>query len=138
MADSPVKVILDTNLLISYLISRRLISIDALLEKGAIKLIFSTESLAEFIDVANRPKFRKFFSAEDFLELLALLEHYSEFVKVSSEVNICRDAKDNFLLALAKDSHADYLVTGDKDLLEIESFEGVKIVTFVAFEKVLD
>lgn len=137
MADRPVKVILDTNLWISYLISRRLINIDVLLEKRAVKLIFSAESIAEFIDVSNRPKFRKFFSEEDISALINLLEYYSEIVEVRSEVNICRDAKDNFLLALAKDSDADYLVTGDKDLLEIDSFEGTKIVSYPIFEKEL-
>jgi putative PIN family toxin of toxin-antitoxin system len=138
MADSHVKVILDTNLWISYLISRRLINIDTLLKKGVLKLIFSTESIAEFIDVARRPRFRKFFSEEDIWELLTLLEYYSEMVKVHSEVNVCRDAKDNFLLALAKDSHADYLVTGDKDLLEIEIFESTHIITYATFEKELN
>ncbi|MBK8493208.1 MAG: putative toxin-antitoxin system toxin component, PIN family [Saprospirales bacterium] len=110
MADPPSRVILDTNLWISYLISSKLIKIDLLLEKGAIRLIFSEESLGEFIEVASRPKFRKFFSEEDIIELLSLIGHFAELVEVQSEVNLCRDPKDNFLLALAKDSNADYLV----------------------------
>jgi putative PIN family toxin of toxin-antitoxin system len=138
MADPPSRVILDTNLWISYLISSKLIKIDLLLEKGAIRLIFSEESLGEFIEVASRPKFRKFFSEEDIIELLSLIDHFAELVEVQSEVNLCRDPKDNFLLALAKDSNADYLVTGDKDLLEIESFEGTQIITFTDLEEALE
>ena len=138
MAEPPSRVILDTNLWISYLISSKLIKIDLLLEKGAIRLIFSEESLGEFIEVANRPKFRKFFSEEDIIELLSLIDHFAELVEVQSEVNICRDPKDNFLLALAKDSSADYLVTGDKDLLEIGNFEGTQIITFTDLEKELE
>lgn len=138
MAKLPSRVILDTNLWISYLISSKLIKIDLLLEKGLIRLIFSEESLGEFIEVANRPKFRKFFSEEDIVELLSLMDHFAEVVEVHSEVSVCRDPKDNFLLALAKDSDADFLVTGDKDLLEIGVFEGTRIVTFKELEKELE
>lgn len=103
-----------------------------------IRLIFSEESIGEFIEVANRPKFRKFFSEEDLVELLSLMDQFAEIVEVHSEVTICRDPKDDFLLALAKDSDADYLVTGDKDLLEIEVFESTRIITFKELEKILE
>lgn len=137
MAKATSRVILDTNLWISYLISRKLIKIDLLLEKGATRLIFSEESLGEFIEVANRTRFRKFFSEEDIIELLSIISLFVEIVEVRSKVEVCRDSKDNFLLALAKDSKADYLVTGDNDLLELESFEGTQIVTYAILEQVL-
>jgi uncharacterized protein len=50
-------------------------------------------------------------------------------IEVKSIITVCRDPKDNFLLALAKDSAADFLVTGDKDLLVIEKFENTIICT---------
>ena len=59
-------------------------------------------------------------------------------IQVSSVVEICRDAKDNFLLALAKDSQADYLITVDADLLVIKKFEHTEIVTYTEFEICLD
>lgn len=65
--------------------------------------------------------------------LIDLIEEYGEIVKVKSTVQICRDDKDNFLLALAKDGKADYLVTGDKDLLILESFEKTKITNLTKF-----
>ena len=52
------------------------------------------------------------------------------FINITSEVSLCRDAKDNYLLALAKDSDANFLLTGDKDLLEIAKFENTEIVTY--------
>lgn len=131
------KVIIDTNLWISYLISSRLIQIDLLLETGVVRLIFSEESLQEFIEVASRPKFRKFFSQEDIDELLALFDLFGELIEIQSEVEICRDPKDNFLLALAKDSEADYLITGDQDLLVLEEFEQTKILTFKEFSNLM-
>lgn len=137
MANLPAKVILDTNLWISYLISSKFIKIDLLLEKGAVRLIFSEELIGEFVEVANRPKFRKLFTSEDVAELLSVIDHHSEIVTVHSLVDICRDPKDNFLLALAKDSRADYLVTGDQDLLILKIFEGTKIVTITDLENEL-
>ncbi|MDR2652088.1 MAG: putative toxin-antitoxin system toxin component, PIN family [Prevotellaceae bacterium] len=58
---------------------------------------------------------------------------YARFVDVQSIVTVCRDAKDNFLLSLAQDSHADYLITGDKDLLSLNMFGETKIITMSAF-----
>jgi uncharacterized protein len=46
---------------------------------------------------------------------------------------VCRDSKDNFLLALAKDGKADYLLTGDKDLLELVQFGNTRIETLAVF-----
>ena len=50
-----------------------------------------------------------------------------------SIVTICRDPNDNFLLALAKDGNADYLLTGDKDLLELKKSGKTKIKTITSF-----
>jgi len=47
---------------------------------------------------------------------------------------LCRDDKDNFLLALAKDSNADFLITGDKDLLILKKFEDTSIVTIADYQ----
>jgi len=128
------RVILDTNLWISFLISKKLKKIDFLFDKEAIVLIFSEELLSEFEAVVQRPKLKKYFSNEDVENLLHLFEVYGEWVEVESEVNVCRDEKDNFLLALAKDSKADFLITGDKDLLVIKKFEHTSIVTYTEFE----
>ena len=67
------KVILDTNILISYLISDRLRYIDLLVLEKRMTFVLSDELLEEFIEVARRPKFLKYFSDEDLLELLELL-----------------------------------------------------------------
>lgn len=74
-----IRVILDTNLWISYLISKRLSKIDSLFEQDGITLIFSETLFVEFIEVAQRPKFRKYFSEEDLerlIELLTLMEKW--------------------------------------------------------------
>ena len=107
--------------------------IDKLIKERKVTLIFSTESIEEFIEVANRPKFRKYFSKNDIDDLLDKFDQYGELNLVRSNIQICRDKKDNFLLSLAVDSKADYLVTGDGDLLVLEKIESTKIMTFSNF-----
>ncbi len=127
------KIILDTNLWISFLISKKFSQIDKLIENKKIILIFSNELLEEFIDVVSRPKFKKYFSKKDIEKILEYFDQFGELVKVKSDIKICRDEKDNFLLNLSVDSKADYLITGDKDLLILEMIEDTKIKTFSEF-----
>lgn len=94
------KIILDTNLLISFLISKKLNLIDKLIESKKITLIFSNELLEEFIDVVSRPKFKKYFSKKDLEKILEYFDQFGELVEVESNIEICRDEKDNFLLKL--------------------------------------
>jgi putative PIN family toxin of toxin-antitoxin system len=132
--NAPLRIILDTNLWISYLISKRLRRIDDLFEESGVTLIFSEELMSEFLEVARRPKFNKFFSSADLENLLDLFDMYGEWVQVTSVIDLCRDAKDNFLLALAKDGNADYLISGDEDLLIIQKFGDTEILTYTEFE----
>lgn len=132
-----VRIVLDTNLWISYLISDRLIQLDQLFEDNQIQLLFSRQQIVEFTNVARRPKFQKYFSSEKIVWLLDSFEVYGEEVEVTTEVTACRDVKDNFLLALAQDGSADYLVTGDEDLLVLGKFGSTEIVRYSDFIKTL-
>ncbi|HEY9115911.1 MAG TPA: putative toxin-antitoxin system toxin component, PIN family [Bacteroidales bacterium] len=93
------KVVLDTNLWISFLISNRFQEIDDLLFDGKIKLIFSKESMEEFLTVAKRPKFEKYFDDEKINDLLLLFDKYGLLIDVSISITVCRDYRDNFLLS---------------------------------------
>ena len=128
-------VIFDTNLWISFLIRKELLSIDSYIEKGKIHLIFSEELLQEFVTVSQRSKFRNYFSASDIEDLLRIFDMYGKLVKVNTSINKCRDIKDNFLLNLAIDSKADYLVTGDLDLLALKKIGITEIITIKDFNK---
>lgn len=123
------KVILDTNLWISFLITKDFSFLDKYIENRKVKLVFSEELIQEFMAVSSRPKFKKYFTNKDIEHLLLTFDKYGVLVKVTSKLELCRDNKDNFLLNLAADSKADYLVTGDKDLLEIKDLKKTKILT---------
>jgi len=132
-----IRIIIDTNLWISFLLTSKFNFLDNLLESNKIQLLFSQELLEEFINVIKRPKLKQFFKQDDVNQLLEIISSFSEFVNVKSETKVCRDEKDDFLLSLALDGFADYLITGDKDLLVIEEFEGTKIVTISDLEKLI-
>lgn len=136
MKDKSLKVILDTNLWISFLITQNYSQLDEIIFEKKCTLIFSEELLEEFFSVIKRPKFRKFFSQEDMEDLIETIQEFAEFVEVKSSVSVCRDEKDNFLLSLSKDSKADFLITGDKDLLDLKDFESTKIVMIADFLKI--
>jgi putative PIN family toxin of toxin-antitoxin system len=129
------RLVIDTNLWISFLLNKRLSALDQLFYNSQIELLFSDELITEFIDVAHRPKFRKYFSKNDLEELILRIRMHAEFVNVITKVNICRDPKDNFLLSLAKDGKASHLITGDADLLVLKSFDRIKILTFSEYIK---
>lgn len=133
MTKNQTRLILDTNLWISFLITKNFSQLDHLLFVKKVRLIFSQELLDEFLDVVKRPKFRRLFTTEDIEELLETIETYADFLDVTSNIDLCRDKKDNFLLSLAKDSQSDYLITGDKDLLELKSLGKTQILTISDF-----
>lgn len=132
------KVILDTNLWISFLITKNFDAIDTLVDKGYIVLIFSEESLEEFVTVARRPKISRYIPESAIDEILSLFYKYGKLVNVVSNIADCRDPKDNFLLNLAIDSNADYLVTGDSDLLTLKRIRKTRILTWSDLLKDLD
>ena len=126
----PFKVIIDTNLWVSFLIGKELVSLKELIVNGQVQPVFSKESLEELKQVTQRPKLQKYFPPEKVNELLLFLNAISLFVEIQSNVKVCRDPKDNFLLAIAQESQSDYLITGDQDLLILERFQSTKIISY--------
>lgn len=127
------RIIVDTNIWISFLLTKNFSTLDKLFASSSITLLFSQELLDEFIEVARRPKFKKYFSLNDLKDLLQELSSRAEFISVTKVVTACRDPKDNFLLSLAAVGKATHLITGDKDLLDLTMFEGTKIVTITTY-----
>jgi putative PIN family toxin of toxin-antitoxin system len=127
------KIVLDTNLWLSFLISKKFDAIDNLINCGKIKLVFSSELIEEFVTVAKRPKFNKYFTDSDLQDLIRRFDLYGKLVKVKISVSECRDKKDDFLLNLAIESKADYLVTGDNDLLILKKIKKTIICTWSEF-----
>ncbi|HQQ94115.1 MAG TPA: putative toxin-antitoxin system toxin component, PIN family [Bacteroidia bacterium] len=133
MANKPDRIVLDTNILIYFLISDSFPKLEKRLKANKVKLLFSEELLQEFLLTVNRPKFKKYFTERELTILLENLHYYAELIEVNSTVSVCRDKKDNFLLALCSDGRANYLVTGDQDLLILKKFRKTSIVKIAEY-----
>lgn len=134
MTNKNVKVIFDTNVWISFLIGKRLTKIKRYISDGSIVIIISEQLLTEIKTVTSREKLKKYFPNESVKELIQLLETISIKIEPKPTHFINRDPKDNFLFDLIAFSKADFLVTGDKDLLEHNPFKTAQIVTPIEFE----
>lgn len=137
MKDRTVRIIIDTNVWISFLIGKRLSGIKQHLTDGRIKIVTTDLLLTEIREVTGRKKLRKYFAPKNVDELLRLLELIAEKVNITPTHTICRDPKDNFLLDLIDSSKADYLITGDADLLEHNPFLTAQIISPSEFEELL-
>jgi uncharacterized protein len=127
------RVIIDTNLWISFLLTKDFSKFDSIIADNKITLIFSEELIDEILEVTQRAKFRKYFKLDDIESLLVKIKSRSVFIEVTSEINKCRDPKDNFLLSLSLDGDATHLLTGDKDLLMLKKFGQTKILKITEY-----
>ncbi len=119
------KVVLDTNVLISGLMLPKSVpgSIVNGWKSGQFDLAFSEEMLTEVGRVLGYPKISKRLEWDSALveRFLLLLRYKAEVVMIDGiEATVPRDADDNMVLATLIQSRADYLVTGDQDLLELQ------------------
>lgn len=129
----PLRIVIDTNLWISFLISKKFGGLDHLIFSKKVRILFSIELIEEIEATISKPKLRKYFSPGSLNEMLTSFDPFIDLVTVKSKVNVCRDPHDDFLLALAKDGKANYLVTGDKDLLALGQYDNVDVITIANF-----
>ncbi|MDR1142571.1 MAG: putative toxin-antitoxin system toxin component, PIN family [Planctomycetaceae bacterium] len=132
-----IRIIIDTNIWISSLLSARLFQkIESILVLDHI-LLFSKHLVNELERTVNKQKFQNNIDIITYNAIFQRIRQTATFVDVQSIVEICRDPKDNFLLALAKEGNADYLITGDKDLLILKKYGKTKIVTIKELEQII-
>ena len=135
MHTNNIRVIVDTNIWISSLIGRQLKSLRELLSYPTIELVVTDRLIQEVLLVARRPKFAKYFHSEDVDQLQKWMMQNMTNVPLGKIPARCRDPKDDYLLELAIQSKAIYLVSGDSDLLEMETIGECRIMTVKQFEQ---
>lgn len=124
------RVVIDTNLLVAYLLTKgpTLSQLIDQWEAGKFVLLTSTALLAELKDVVQRPRLQRMMRADP-QPLIDVLEQDAVFVAGELTLSgVCRDPKDDMFIACAVEGGADYLVTGDKDLLDLQQVDGVRMV----------
>jgi len=129
MADRA-RVVVDNNALVSRLLIPDLVPGRAV-RKAAdeAQLLVSEATLEELADVLARPKFDPYVSIAERQEFIRLLGRIAELVPITFTVRACRDPKDDRFLELAINGRADLIVTGDRDLLELNPFQDIPIIT---------
>lgn len=117
------RILIDTNLWISALLSRTTRERVALLIAHSDIILLGSENLmAEIMEVVHRPKIARYLSDAIAAQFLQVLLNRLDLVQVVSKVKVCRDPDDDYLLAICQDAQADFLLTGDKDLLDLGIF----------------
>ena len=96
-------------------------------------LIVSRELLEELETRLARPKFNKYLEPSKRRAVVADLALSAVQVELRGMVRVCRDPDDDKLLEIAAVGRADCLVTGDQDLLVLDPFQGIPILTPAAF-----
>lgn len=128
------RVVIDTNVLISATFwgGKPKQLLNAVRRREVIFLVSERllEELEEVLTAEDKPFNLEKESAQ---RILRHLREIAKPVLIKSTVSICRDEDDNRVLECALDGMADYIVTGDKDLLDLVSFEGIKIVKVADF-----
>ncbi len=127
------KIIFDSNIWISFIIGRKLPELIDIIKNHQIKVLSCQILINEIRDVLNRPKFRKYISSDDIEE--AIIIHR----KLVSEYNnliikpLCRDNHDDYLFALAYAQNADFIVSGDNDVLDVQIIPPPKLISLRSF-----
>ncbi len=128
------RVVVDTNALASRLLLPNSVPARAVRKAVAeARLLVSEATLMELADVLSRAKFDPYVSIADRQQFLRLLGRITEMVPVVHTIRACRDPRDDKFLELAVNGEADIIVTGDDDLLVLDPFRGIPIVTPTAY-----
>ncbi|GAB3929075.1 putative toxin-antitoxin system toxin component, PIN family [Larkinella terrae] len=129
------KVILDANWYISACISRksRRTVYYQILKNTDLQLFYSQELVAEFDDVINRPKFAKIVTAKQVSRFKSIILKFLNRTTLGTLPDLVRDKNDNYLLGICAGCQADFLITGDNDLLVLEEYQKTKILSMGQF-----
>ena len=130
MRPSNLRVVPDTNLVVSAALfpqSRPRQALAYARAQGTV--LVSTATIAELRDVFLRPRFDRYLPIAARLEFLDALAESAALVDVAERITACRDPRDDKFLELAVSGHATHIISGDQDLLALNPFRGIPILT---------
>ena len=129
------KIILDCNIWISFLIGHQTQLVQQILTDMRIDVYVCDELLEEIHSVSSRPKIRQRVSDDELDDFFRIIYAFCRMAKIEQQAqsNI-RDPKDLYLLSLAEGVNADYIVSGDADLLELQQHKQTKMLSLAEFK----
>ena len=128
---SPEPIVVDTNVFISAALSPNGTSRKAidLIATNNFIIIQSQATYKELATRIQKKKFDKYISDVDREIFLKVVKSNSRFISVAHQTTVCIDADDNKFLELAVSGTAKYIVTGDNDLLCLQSYQDINMIT---------
>lgn len=138
MSGRKIKVVLDTSTFISgFFWKGNEYQLLKLIENNKIKLYITKEILFEIEEVLKKPKFKNiiFKSGLTINEIINLIITISNLIENKHTINVCRDKSDNKFIECAVSCSADFIISGDNDLLSLKRYRKIKIVKTIEFLK---
>lgn len=132
------RIILDTNILVSYNLNPNPTIIQVVRKAfDHCTILVSQDTYDEIRSVIERFVKRGYVTVEEASEFLGSYVEATEWVKILEAIQACRDPKDDKFLELAINGQADYIITGDQDLLVLHPFRDTKILSARDFLDIL-
>ena len=129
--------VFDTNALISAFLVRNSTSDKAFRRATSTGVLaISDASMSEFLEVLWRPKFDKYFTEDERIEVVVEVEKYVSPFSITEKITASHDPDDNMFLELAIASQATCIISGDPHLLTLHPFRGIPILSAADFLKV--
>lgn len=136
---SEVRYVFDANVIISALLFENGKPAQALryaLANG--EVLLSLDLLEELNEVLGREKFNRYLTSDEREEFLEALIERAVLVEITENVRECRDPKDDKVLELALNGEAQYIISGDRDLLVLHPFRDALVITADEFLKTIE
>lgn len=127
------KLVIDTNIWISFLFGKSFKELNEIINYSDITILTSKEQIFEINDVISRPKFDNLISSQSKNNLIYYFNYRFKVIELENNIKICRDPKDDYLLETVAKSNSNFIITGDKDLLDLKIYKATKIINFIEF-----
>ena len=129
------RIILDCNIWISFLIGHQTNSIQQILTDIRFDVYICDELLEEIHEVSSRPKILTRIGNDELDDFFRIIYAFCRMAKIEQQAQSkIRDPKDLYLLSLAESIEADYIVSGDADLLDLQQHGQTKMIRLVDFK----
>jgi putative PIN family toxin of toxin-antitoxin system len=136
---SDARYVFDTNVIVSALLFNASVPGKAFSRSlGQGTILVSKPLIEELNDVLGRDKLKRYVTRTEREQFLESLIRESELVKITEAIQACRDPSDDRILELAVNGDASLVITGDDDLLVLDPFRDIRIVTAANLLEMLD
>jgi uncharacterized protein len=124
------RIVVDTNVFVSGLLRRSSVSGQAAAKaRHNAVLLVSEATMTELADMLAGAKFNRYASVEQRVSFIRLISNIAEFIPLIHRVRECRDPKDDKFLEVALNGRADLILTGDADLLALNPWRAIAILS---------